>query len=192
MSAILLWWMRERDLVLSHFQQMTQFPWENSALLTWNEKNKYNKGQYAQLLRAAFPMVLPSESSNPTHTGAKQQYPLINLELSLQPPGFGPLWRSKALSGIVFTHQIEEHGTSSTRNCYLSTTLLIMVLASTLEPCAWRDAEEDHVGQWFSACGAATLCDAGSHVWKFWMFFMLAGKLFRARRQKKVERFCLI
>lgn len=117
---------RKGDLVLSHFLQMTGFL-QKKTLLTWKEKNKCNNLQYVQLLRAAFPMVLPSESSNPAHPGPIQQYPLPNLELSLQPPGLGPLWRSKALSGIVFTHQIEGHGTSSSRNWCLSITLLIMV-----------------------------------------------------------------
>jgi len=71
-----------------------------------------------QLQTATFPMVLFSEScsSKPTHTEAIQQCPLIKVELSLQPPGFGLLWRSKVLSGIVFTHQIEVWSTSSTRN----------------------------------------------------------------------------
>lgn len=52
MSPKLLWW-EERDLVLSHFLQRTGFPQKNSALLTWKEKDKYNKLLHVQLLRAA-------------------------------------------------------------------------------------------------------------------------------------------
>lgn len=171
---------------------MTGFPQKNSALLTWKEKNKYNKPQNVQLLRAAFPMVLPSESSNLTHTGAIQQYPLINLKLSLQPPGFGPLWRSKALSGIEFIHQIENHGTSSTRNWCLSITLLIMVLASTLGAWLWRDAEEDNAGpdlqpveQIYCVMQDST-CESSEHS------SSLLEKLFRVLRKEKVERSYLI
>lgn len=73
---------------------------------------------YLQLLTATLPMVflLESCSSKPTHTEAVQQYSPVKVELSLQPPGFGLLWRSRALSGIVFTHQSGAQYTSSTIN----------------------------------------------------------------------------
>lgn len=135
----------------------------------WPERRKARKPQYLQL--QTFPVVLLSESccSNPTHAEAIQQHPLINVEWSLQPPGFGLLWRYKVFSGIVFTHQSEAQSTAHVR--FLGITLHRMVCGSLCrEWCRRRPCNSVIFRLWGRLLKMGknqVLWDTGSHMWIF-------------------------
>lgn len=137
----------------------------------WSERRKARKPQYLQLQKATFPVVLLSEScSKPTHTEAIQQHPLIKVEWSLQPAGFGLLWRYKVFSGIAFTHQNEAQSTSSTR--FLGITLHSMVCGSLCrERCGRRPCSSVIFSLWRRLLkmgkNQAVLFDTGFHMWIF-------------------------